>query len=798
MATYLIALVPDWKKIAKDARIPEEWLEGLEKSQIANFDIKEGRVGAFIDFSESTAELRNLPRLIQKHIPFWIFWGDGTTYRPPLQDKFEIGITELFRPSSDEVRLAKESARLTKTFFNIDLPDYSTSWDLDCDYAPKSASQTESPKNLSSLSRRAVNPENATVAEPPSRFIESHVLPIEPYSGYVPCKPGQVEKESRQLPSESPEQFWARQHSEDEAKLSNMTEAERKRLKNERDGYRITKKSRVYHWEKFSWGYVRRRVGREEFEDYSRYPLTQMRFSITRNEWDICSDFGADDKPFSPYPDSDDSCDYPKLQRPVKQIDHLQLPREDRKLDKQTPLSVPEEDGEILESDYVPVYADGPSPDEIVVITKRFQEAMKGRYTIRPEVKVRELADVALDKMLYYRYGLLLRNVHSIISAKDGVDEAIAEKAWATTRGILYDAESSTDSFSLQEMLGITHFVSLLLENSPLPATVIDVHPQNFDSPVAREMRSLSSTLHLKKCTLDGVVYLLRLDDSGSIVALEEPSLVVEVLRRGVDSLRNGRFDMTSLVRLFAHRGSPFRTLCFVKEPSIRLQPPLWELGYRTLDEEPGAYAYAQYEKLLQTFMCQPQSRSAFGLGGPVWRAIMEVHGLGNIVTRPSEDVSSFGRSFTLVNGDILWEDFLTESELLFLCGTYKVRKGFVSALLFLQYNVLTEDALGSNDMLYSWWPSPKQWETATSNVRYWSPGNERWFMTRLHDIRNGRATWVHMPKWPQKLKTNKKTKRLMEKNRSSCETFLEHSELLNYLTGRFEDLSESKVLAAH
>lgn len=80
--------------------------------------------------------------------------------------------------------------------------------------------------------------------------------------------------------------------------------------------------------------------------------------------------------------------------------------------------------------------------------------------------------------------------------------------------------------------------------------------------------------------------------------------------------------------------------------------------------------------------------------------------------------------------------------------------------------------------MQYSWWPSPRQWQAATSNVRYWSPGNERWFMMRLTDIRENKASWIKSSTWPQKLKTNKKTKRLMSKNSELCEAFI--TQLLN------------------
>lgn len=50
--------------------------------------------------------------------------------------------------------------------------------------------------------------------------------------------------------------------------------------------------------------------------------------------------------------------------------------------------------------------------------------------------------------------------------------------------------------------------------------------------------------------------------------------------------------------------------------------------------------------------------------------------------------------------------------------------------------------------------------------------------MMRLTDIRENKASWIKSSTWPQKLKTNKKTKRLMSKNSELCEAFI--TQLLN------------------
>ncbi|KAL5511025.1 hypothetical protein ACEPAG_3744 [Sanghuangporus baumii] len=780
MATYLIALVPNWIEIAKKADLPEKWLRGLESSPIGDFGIKEGRIGALVDFSQSVPDLRQLVELIRKRIPFWIFWGDGKTYEPPLHDKLDVRFAELLRPNNLEVDWAMPEINLVSSLPSFPSFPSSTSftndlWDYELEHLVPLPNPDPDEKHPTSLSA-GITSENARANNEANKALSSKgfdLPPIEPYSGLVQIQPGQVEKGSRQVPFESPETFWARQHAEDEENLSKMTEAERKRLRNERDAYHITKKSTVFHWEKFSWGRIRRRVAKKDYEDYRAYPLTQTRFSLTRNEWDVCTEFDADAEAPLTFSDDDDSCDFPKIKRHEREAENRSVVRDDQHTEYQRPLSSSIEEGEIveegeiierydednlLESDGFPMHGECTLPDEVVLTEKRFQEALKDRYYIRPDVDVRDLHNVSLVEMLYYRYGLLLNNVRSISSLnRSSVSDGTAEDAWATTRGILYDVESSAECFSLQEMLGITQVVQSLLDSRLVRANLLDIHPDNLKTPLGTQLRDVASLLKIKENTFNGIVYLRSIDQTFA-VALVEPSLVVEVLRRAVSQAHEGRFDVFALLKLFAERGSPFRTLHLVREPTTKSEPLLWDLGFRSLDEPPGPFAYAQYEKLLQVFMRQSRARCVFGLGGPVWRAIMEVLGfdLGTFdLTGPYERISTTGQSFVFSDGQVLWEDGLTESELLFLCGTYKVRKG-------------------QDTMLYSWWPSPKQWDSATSNVRYWSPGNERWFTSRLHDIRRGRTSWIHMPKWPQRLKTNKKTKRLMDKNNVICSAFLE------------------------
>lgn len=52
MTAYLIALTPKWEQTAQLLGVPDDWILGLRHSPIANFVIREGRIGCFIDLSE--------------------------------------------------------------------------------------------------------------------------------------------------------------------------------------------------------------------------------------------------------------------------------------------------------------------------------------------------------------------------------------------------------------------------------------------------------------------------------------------------------------------------------------------------------------------------------------------------------------------------------------------------------------------------------------------------------------------------------------------------------------------------
>lgn len=507
-------------------------------------------------------------------------------------------------------------------------------------------------------------------------------------------------------------------------------------------------------------GRVRRLVKKSEYEDYDYlYATSQKRFSVSRNEWDICSDFDLDAEP--PFdPDENDEVLYrpntvsfhndshatfqasTNITDPASLHDsgdhgsphhsnvglYVALPRSDRIDDDSTscsdkangsPSSHPDineqlgpagplpknaqpirirgpgqpctkdpapttgsaskgidvetscpPDYIITSDNYLDMREKGELPDELILTEQDFEDAVIRRYQLRPELFARRSDSVSLNEMLYYRYGIMLSQM--VPAPLSDTPLPKAEEEWAKTRAILYDVESATGHFSMTEMLAITEFVRCRLEDRPVPAPVVDIHPEN---PECDRLKSVARSLNLPKVHLDRDVYLVQCYGS-FIIGLEDPSLVVEVLRRGMEVISAGDLDVRDVVRLFAERGSPFRILGHAAQRRAAIDRKRWDLGFRTLDDPPTAVSYAQYEQLVRSFLLEPRARAALYLGGPVWRVVSEYLRPAHAELGVSEQAGICGREHLLPDGSSLWEDSLTESELLFLCGTYKVRKG--------------------------------------------------------------------------------------------------------------------------
>ncbi|KAJ7864278.1 hypothetical protein B0H14DRAFT_3443627 [Mycena olivaceomarginata] len=126
-----------------------------------------------------------------------------------------------------------------------------------------------------------------------------------------------IEKDSGQKAGESLDAFFLRRQAE--------TPREAHAQKGLPPGKRG---SRVYYWEKDSGHYIRYAAGRGNYEAYFEdYPPAQRRYDSFKDEWDLCSAFGDDDRPGDDDPPDDN--DEPVESGDVVLTDRDLVPRHD-------------------------------------------------------------------------------------------------------------------------------------------------------------------------------------------------------------------------------------------------------------------------------------------------------------------------------------------------------------------------------------------------------------------------------------------------------------------------------------
>jgi hypothetical protein len=136
------------------------------------------------------------------------------------------------------------------------------------------------------------------------------------------------------------------------------------------------------------------------------------------------------------------------------------------------------------------------------------------------------------------------------------------------------------------------------------------------------------------------------------------------------------------IAKVFLARGTPFSTRIPLRIPkSASHNCSVSMLGWRKKGYQPDRLDYMEYEEQLKAFLHgRPHARAALLKGGLIWRLAKEV--LGNSMDEyslagPSQSVVEFGDSFPVeAGGQELADDTLSEQELDFICGLYKVYTG--------------------------------------------------------------------------------------------------------------------------
>lgn len=159
------------------------------------------------------------------------------------------------------------------------------------------------------------------------------------------------------------------------------------------------------------------------------------------------------------------------------------------------------------------------------------------------------------------------------------------------------------------------------------------------------------------------------------VLLLDDPVTVVQICRLYRDS------TVYDILRHLFNHGISFSTC--IPESELPVILPLrmpQTLGWRPANHIIKPSEYPFYHDKLYYFFREPHSRAAFGMGGIVWRlacAVVDRDFVDNTVLGgPSDEVATHRSTFSFTSGERLCDDNLTEQELDFICGVYKVSTG--------------------------------------------------------------------------------------------------------------------------
>ena len=235
-----------------------------------------------------------------------------------------------------------------------------------------------------------------------------------------------------------------------------------------------------------------------------------------------------------------------------------------------------------------------------------------------------------------------------------------------------------------------------------------------------------------------------------------------------------------NITRHFLYHGIPFSTVI----PKSALPPPLPyrdapTLGWCPHGYEVKAFEYAFYHDKLHLFFKQSYSHAALSMGGIVWRL---AHAMVNddlvdsvVVNGPSDAAGKQCSSVEFTNGEILCDDNLTEGELDFICGVYKVATatGKITTFGFCSCtDVPSGRAKQTADM--SWWPKHNTFMRSSLWQGYWSPACESWFQSHLTTISEQRTSLKSSKQWTKEIsRYHKQSRNFLKPHRNAACEFL-------------------------
>ncbi|KAJ7771202.1 hypothetical protein B0H14DRAFT_3509151 [Mycena olivaceomarginata] len=529
-----------------------------------------------------------------------------------------------------------------------------------------------------------------------------------------------IEKDSGQKAGESLDAFFLRRQAENsrrsERESLNDRQARAQREAHAQKGLPPGKRgSRVYYWEKDSGHYNRYAAGRGNYEAYFEdYPPAQRRYDSFKDEWDLCSAFGDDDRPGDDDPPDDN--DEPVESGDVVLTDRDLVPRTTGVIPfptttRMTPTTM---SGFQRCSDPLATSASGQDPEQ--------ENSAQGQ-------PVYEQIATNVLHALNLRFGFV--EGHNVPAPFD------APPPLVVMRLVRQDDTVSA-------ALAAAFFAQCLQGSSPgdIAMSLFDFHQAT--SALHRPWPYESATTDVESAAM-------------SYCCTMQPMYSRSSVRSGVHGLRD-------VARHLLLRGMTFWMAIVSSEIMHTTQPTASSirqarlnarfdvragLGYCTPGYKADNHDYHAYFVQRNSLLHTSRGSVALQYGGVIARLARSQVSEDDLLHGPSENVYETGVClWDQESSYAYWYDSLTDREIGILCGVYHVGTGeFDSGANAEQMSHL------------SWWPKPNAWASGNLYPGWWTPHCEEWYQNRVAQMARGDAILLNPRKWKHGLKYDKRVK---------------------------------------
>lgn len=284
----------------------------------------------------------------------------------------------------------------------------------------------------------------------------------------------------------------------------------------------------------------------------------------------------------------------------------------------------------------------------------------------------------------------ILRDRYSFVHQEHPLQETILTSQLVCAQIFVHN-ESAGDDFPSFLLDSFRQFTDALCRGSPLNDVPFYALNPIYRSSFTTQLRSISNDMfsihpQLYNAALggrQGYGYIIKATDPkaspGWELSVDNPLTALQIIRS------NWGPSLCDVAIALVSRGIPFNT--FLRNPTLQYNHQYrqkWhELAPTPIHTPPGVIfarlntleCYTSYVEARDEFLKDTRHiRAALLQGGIVWRLAIDILEPGIVLKGPSEFFELTGKPY-LLGEDEMWDDTLSESELDFICGVFRVPK---------------------------------------------------------------------------------------------------------------------------